>query len=392
MQVFRALVKNAALNPPAASRVYAYAGIALYESQARSTKQTSTLVGQLNGLTGLTAPPSEALDSQMVVNETLYTLAKGLFPKGVSVNPALLTTFYEQKRARLQSSLETALFTRSQSYGAKLGQDLVKWSLTDQVQELREKSYLLPSRSGHPEYWQPTESNTTAVEPHWGKMRPFAIATAQTCQEPLPLSFSTEAGSAFYQQGQAVLSQKAKLTPEQKAIAWWWADGAGTATPAGHWVAIVGQIAQAKQLNGLETAKGYALTGIALADAFIGCWDLKYQVNLLRPETYIQEFMGQSFWKPLVKTPPFPEYPSGHSVSSAAVAEVLTALWGEQSFVDTSNQDQGYAPRSYSNFKVAAEEAAISRLYGGIHFPAAIEAGLKQGRCVGQKLMQRIKL
>jgi hypothetical protein len=144
--------------------------------------------------------------------------------------------------------------------------------------------------------------------------------------------------------------------------------------------------------NLAEAAELYALSGIASADAFIACWKCKYQVNLLRPKTYIRENMDPN-WSSFIGTPPFPEYTSGHSVCSGAVSEVMTQYIGNQSFTDDVNTPiNGIAPRTLSSFYEAADEAAMSRLYGGIHFREAIENGISQGRCLGQTLMNSIKL
>jgi hypothetical protein len=137
-----------------------------------------------------------------------------------------------------------------------------------------------------------------------------------------------------------------------------------------------------------RAAEAYAKLGIAVADSFIGCWNAKYDYNVLRPITYIQSTIDGN-WQPLLNTPPFPEYPSGHSVQSAAAAVVLTELFGENfAFTDHTHDDHGLEPRSFASFNQAAEEAAVSRLYGGIHFRAAIENGLEQGRCIGEKVVR----
>lgn len=132
-----------------------------------------------------------------------------------------------------------------------------------------------------------------------------------------------------------------------------------------------------------EAAEAYVKVGLAVADAFICCWNTKYRDNLLRPVTYIRALIDPA-WTPLLVTPPFPEYTSGHSVQSSAAAEVLTKMFGQMPFTDHTHDDRGLAPRSFGSFIQAAEEAAISRLYGGIHFRPAIENGLAQGWCIGQ--------
>ena len=120
------------------------------------------------------------------------------------------------------------------------------------------------------------------------------------------------------------------------------------------------------------------------AHTFIACWQAKFAYNLLRPVTYIRQHIDPK-WEPLLITPPFPEYPSGHSTQSGAAAGVLTAIFGEGfAFEDATHEDDGLAPRAFASFHDAAKEAAISRLYGGIHYRAAIDRGLEQGACVAQ--------
>jgi membrane-associated phospholipid phosphatase len=137
----------------------------------------------------------------------------------------------------------------------------------------------------------------------------------------------------------------------------------------------------------------YLLVNGALADAFISGWSLKYEVNLIRPVTYIQLYQRRN-WEPYIQTPPFPEYPSGHSVASGAAAEVLTTMFGQVAFIDRTPILNGHEnmQRSFTSFEAAASEAAISRMYGGIHYRAAIENGLRQGRCVGQSMLNNIRL
>jgi membrane-associated phospholipid phosphatase len=148
-------------------------------------------------------------------------------------------------------------------------------------------------------------------------------------------------------------------------------------------------LATEKSLSPERTVEMYALTAIAMADAFIGCWKTKYEVNLLRPVTYIQRYIDPA-WQSLLNTPPFPEYPSGHSAQSAAAAEVLTALLGGVPFVDSTHVALGHAPRRFESFHAAAREAQTSRLYAGIHYPMAIDNGAVQGRCIGQAVLRRV--
>jgi hypothetical protein len=183
------------------------------------------------------------------------------------------------------------------------------------------------------------------------------------------------------------------LTPEQAQIALFWADSPGqTGTPPGHWLMIAVQVAEQHELSLAETAEALARVGIAVADAFISCWHTKYVYYLLRPVTYIHDVIGDPAWSPLVGTPAFPEYTSGHSVQSAAAARALTGMLGHLAFVDDTHADDlGLDPRAFDSFVQAADEAAISRLYGGIHFRPAIELGIAQGNCVASRIFERLR-
>jgi hypothetical protein len=193
-------------------------------------------------------------------------------------------------------------------------------------------------------------------------------------------------GSAFYVEARECYRVTNDLTPEQQAIARFWSDDPGqTATPPGHSLSILTQVARELNLTLDRAAEAYAKVGVAVADSFVSCWRTKYQYNLLRPVTYIRRVIDPS-WTSLLVTPPFPEYTSGHSVQTAAAARVLTSLFGQLSFTDHTHDARGLSPRTFSSFAAAAEEAAISRLYGGIHFRAAIEHGLEQGACIGEQV------
>jgi hypothetical protein len=176
------------------------------------------------------------------------------------------------------------------------------------------------------------------------------------------------------------------LTPGERAIALFWSDAPGaTGTPPGHWIRLVGQLLDEQNHRLDRAAEAYAKVGIAEMDAFVCCWLTKYQVNLLRPVTYIHRAFDPA-WEPVLVTPAFPEYTSGHSTQSGAVAEVLTATFGEFPYTDHTHDDHGLPARSFESFRDAADEAGISRLYGGIHFRSAIENGLEQGRCIGREV------
>ena len=163
-------------------------------------------------------------------------------------------------------------------------------------------------------------------------------------------------------------------------------------TPGAHWIGIAKIASRNSQADVGKTMHAYTKTSIAIADAFISCWDEKYRSNLIRPETLINEHIDDS-WEPVLQTPPFPEYTSGHSVVSGAAAEALTSIFGDNfAFDDDTEIPYGLPVRSFTSFREAANEAAISRMYGGIHYRAAVDVGVQQGRDLGQFVVQHLDM
>src|SRR5205814_1789957 len=162
-------------------------------------------------------------------------------------------------------------------------------------------------------------------------------------------------------------------------------------TPVGHWVAIGAQMVSERHLSAEDAARLMVLTSAAQADAFISSWGYKYKFNLIRPRTYIRRLID-STWEPLIPTPPFPEYPSGHSTVSAAAASVLSSVIGDSvAFEDSTDISIGNGVRRFESFRAAAREAGESRVYGGIHFPYGNAGGRALGECVGGKVVERMK-
>jgi hypothetical protein len=232
---------------------------------------------------------------------------------------------------------------------------------------------------------------TGATEPWWGTLRPFALRSARECPTPPPVPWSTSADSPFYAEAKRVYDIGRTLTDEQYETVLYWADNPGqTGTPMGHWLAIGSQLVTQLRLSADQAAEMFVLMTLAQADAFIAIWHEKYRLNVIRPVTYIRRYMD-STWTPAIVTPPFPEYPSGHSGQSAAAATVLTSLLGKVAFDDSTNLALGHAVRRYESFQDAADEAAQSRVYGGIHFPMGNENGKALGRCVGRLVLERLR-
>ena len=223
---------------------------------------------------------------------------------------------------------------------------------------------------------------------------------------PRPPAFNMkDTTSKFYREVLAVKNAGDSLTDEQKHIAMFW-DDLGSKTivkghvmftakkfsPTGHWMNIVGIAAEKAKVDFSTTVYAYTKTAIAMFDAFIQCWDEKYRSNLVRPESAINRYMDQD-WRPFLQTPPFPEYTCGHSTISAAAAETLTNVFGDNfAYTDTSELEFGIANRSFTSFRHAALENNWARFYGGIHFHHSCIISTEYGRKIGQWTNDRIQV
>lgn len=382
-------------SPPVASRAFGYLGVTLYQAVQPGMPGSITLVGQLNKLPELPAPDQLAhYHWALAANRALAVMMRRMFPTTTPQNLAAIAALESHWNEQYAGEVDKATYQASIAWGDTIANAIYIWSLSDGGNEGYERNFpaeYLPPES--PGKWVSTPpAFSKALLPYWGQNRPFVLQNGSECPSPPPLEYSEQPGSAFYLQALEVYKVGKQRTQEQTDIALFWSDNPGeTATPPGHWISILNQsLAEHPTLD--FAAVAYAKLGITLADSFITCWHTKYQYNVVRPITYIQRFIDPT-WNMLsitdpVITPPFPEYTSGHSVQSAAAAAVLTDLFGEHfAFTDRTHVAHGYHPRTFSSFEAAAEEAAISRLYGGIHYRAAIENGLVQGRCVANRVL-----
>jgi hypothetical protein len=376
--------------PPVASRAFGYAGVALYETVVPGFPEYQSLMGQLNELAVLPRPAAHlAFDWPTAANATLAGMARKRYANTSPENLATIDALETKWRAAALSQFDPKLVERSAFYGQSVAEAIFAWSRSDGGHE----GYLHNFPAGYKlvegvSKWLPTPAQfQPALQPYWGENRPFVLTNGAACPSAPPLIYSEAPASRFYKEGLEVYTTVQAASEEERAIAIFWADDPGeTATPPGHSISLVTQVLRQENASLILAAEAYAKVGIAVADAFIGCWRAKYEYNLLRPVTYLQKLIDPQ-WMPLLNTPPFPEYPSGHSVQTGAVATVLADLFGEEyMLVDHTHDERGLAPRTFTSFQALAEEAALSRLYGGIHYRRAIEKGLEQGQCIGDKV------
>lgn len=380
---------TATYSPPVASRAFAYVGITAYEAVASGTPLLRTLDGQANGLNAVPGRVSGQVYDDAIVLQSALSLAVGYFfantgPTGQRAMAAMTTKL----QADAANGVAAEVVALSEAYGNAIATHIHNWSQNDggAVVENMGFPYEYVLTDG-PAHWVPTSLNRQQqlpLLPGWGNNRPFAMLDGAACPLPSPPEYSEDPASEFYRDALEVKEITANLTAEQKLIARFWSDDPMLSpTPPGHWISILLQIIQRDAISLDRSVEAFAILGIALADSFIGCWNAKFEYDLLRPVTYIRRLIDKK-WEALLITPPFPEYPSGHSTQSAAAATVLTRLFGANfAFSDATHADDGFAARDFPSFWAAAEEAGISRIYGGIHFRPAIERGLDQGRCIG---------
>jgi hypothetical protein len=400
-------------SPPVASRIYVYPNVAAYEIMAQNSPKLLSLQGQLKGLDSI-----PKLDPKSGVNKNLAALIAHM-----EVSKQLI--FSEEALEKYRDSLYQKWsdenqneFDVSKEYALKVVDRIKVWMSKDNYKQTR----TFPKFSVYtdqPGRWQPTPpAYMDAIEPHWGEIRTLVMDSASQFKPIAPYPFSTDKNSSFYKEAKetydtgnmisekliAIEKAKSEQIPEESAIATFWdCNPYATVTqghmmfakkkntPDAHWINIA-KIALKKSNADFETAVfAYTKTSIGIFESFISCWDEKFKTNVIRPETYINLYIDEN-WKPQLQTPPFPEYTSGHSVVSSCSSVILTSIFGDNfSYVDDSEIPFGLPKRSFKSFKQAAAEASISRLYGGIHYRAAIENGVVQGTNLGNYINSKIK-
>lgn len=386
-------------SPPVASRIYTYPSVAAYEVLIHDHPEYLSFAGQLTGLEPVPEPtPEQPISFPLASVHAFLTVGKAFIFSEERINEYQRDLYHSFEEAFPEEMYENSL-----AYGEQVAKHILEWSSHDNYKESR--SFPKFTVNDAPGRWQPTPPDyMDGIEPHWSSIRPFVIDSAGQFPPAKPTPFSLDEGSDFYKETMEVYETGVNLDEEQAEIASFWDCNPYVShhqghvmfatkkiTPGGHWIGIAKIAAREANADMMKTIEAYALTSLALFDGFISCWDEKYRSNLIRPETVINQHIDED-WMPLLQTPPFPEYTSGHSVISSSAAVTLTHLYGEPfHFVDSTEVAYGIPPREFNSFIEASEEAAISRLYGGIHYMPAIKQGIMQGRKVGNFVVSTIK-
>ncbi|HEX5169712.1 MAG TPA: vanadium-dependent haloperoxidase [Cyclobacteriaceae bacterium] len=387
-------------NPPAASRFYAYSLLGAYEVAFLSGSKIPDLGSKFNVQPGVKAGPlPKNFNLFFCANYAMLDVGRQIMPSGYML---------EEKQKELINYFKTnnQLSDRNVAQQVRYSQDIarqvVEYARGDGYGKLSTYTRYTPSKEEG--RWYPTPPEyMSAIEPSWETIQSFVIDSANQFPPLPPTAFNKDTTSSFHTQMMEVYSTTNNLSPEQREIAAFWdcnpfavtysghmAIGLKKISPGGHWMGITGIVCQ-KANTTLDSAIFiHTLVAITLHDAFISCWQEKYRSDRIRPESAINKMIDPA-WRPLLQTPPFPEYTSGHSVVSASAATVLTYVLGDNfSFIDTSEKYFGLPDRHFNSFYEASNEAAISRLYGGIHFRDACEQGVAQGKSIGEWIIREI--
>ena len=387
------LIRNTATySPPVAARAFAYLGITAFESLATGNPALRSLAGQVPGLAPLPARDGGSHNEAVVLDAALAHAMAAHFGNTGPAGQRAMAAMTRDMATRAAAGVPADVVARSQAHGVAVSAHILDWSASDGGAVIENMGF--PdgfTLGGEPGDWVPTSTlglQQAPLLPNWGQNRTFAIPAEGNCDLPPVIAYSEDPASEFYAEAMVVYDTSKNRTDEQKLIARFWSDDPMMSpTPPGHWVSIMLGIFDRDATPVDRQAEVLAMLGMAISDAFVQCWRSKFEYDLLRPVTYIRRVIDPK-WEPLLITPPFPEYPSGHSTQSGAAAAVLEGLYGAGfAFDDATHEDEGLGVRSFAGFWQAAEEAAISRLYGGIHFPAANVNGLKQGRCVAGHIL-----
>jgi len=377
-------------NSVVSDRSFAYAGITLYESLVPGLPGSHSLLPQIGGSAVAINKSPNNYYWPASLNAAMATLTRSFFETTSPANMASIDSLEAAYSTRFQNEADATKIQNAVDYGHQVAAAIYSWSSTDGAHQayshIVDPTYPVPVGEG---LWVPTFPAFGApILPHWGDNRSFIANITASTQPGPPMGYSASPKSPFYEMVNELYTISLSLTHEDSIIAKFWGDQPGNLNVPAHATNILTQLIVKNKLDLGAAAAAYALHGIAMNDASISVFKTKYKYNLLRPITYIRDVMGHTNWNSVIPTPPHPEYTAAHAVISAASATVLEKIFGQHySFTDHS-YDATYGARSYNSFDDYAKEAGLARLLAGIHYGPSIATGLKQGRQVGNKVLQ----
>ena len=387
------------VNPPAACRYYAYGTLGAYAIVAQHNKAIPAAEIFIKHFTPVVIHPTTNYDYRIAALYCILETGKLMLPSGYMIEDDEEDFIKKLKAANVsQSTLDESI-----AVAKDVTAQIILFSKQDNYNKLSTRVRYTPVKGDG--YWYPTPPGYfDPVEPNWKTIRPLMLDSCNEFVPAPPTAYSKDSSSAFYALAKEVYDYGAHPTKEEVAIASFWdcnpfaietsghmAIGFKKISPGGHWMSIGCLAAQKAKLSFDNAIALETYLACTLMDAFISSWDEKYRTNRIRPETYIVRYIDNK-WTPLLQTPPFPEYTSGHSVISTAAAGVLSYLLGDHfTFTDDTEEIFELPARTFSSFKQAADEAAVSRIYGGIHFRDSVEKGQVQGKSIGDFVVELLK-
>ncbi len=386
------------LLPHVTTRTSAYMGLALYESIVPGMPGYQSIASQLSG--GLALPSiqqGKQYHWPASANAALAFMLKNLLPHTTPQLMKSVDSLEADFYAKFQDSTDADELQRSVDFGKQIATTIFEWSKTDGGHEAYKNpfsdTYVLPTGAGK---WVSTGEFpfSQPVYPYWGNNRTFIPGLAEATQPPAPPAYSEQPGSVFYNAVNEIYTMSQHLSREDSLTAKFWAyellnpGEVAVFEDASHAANISTQLIELKKLSLQNAAVLYCKQAIAANDAAISCVKTKFHYNLVRPITYIRTVLGHTEWRPVIHTPPFPEYTSAHATVSMVSALMLEDAFGKNfSFTDHSF-DSSYGPRSFESFEAYAKDAALSRLQAGIHYRFSMDEGLKQGKKVAALVNQ----
>ena len=388
-------------SPPLAARFYAYTCLAGYEVISQNDSSLKSMYGVLNDYPKINRDISlSGYNISLSTVLAMYKTAEKLQPSGFLMKAAE-EKFLDSCR---KNGFDDDEIDVSVAYADTISKKILAYAKKDRYAQISNlPRYSVDNKHGS---WQPTPpAYIQPIEPYFRTIRPFTLKSATQFDVAEPVTFSTNKNSKFYR---LLVANEAKgadvLTQHEMDIANFWdcnpfavqneghmLIGLKKISPGAHWMGITGIACEKAKKTFSQTMEIFTVESVGLLDAFLSCWQTKYKTNRIRPETAIRAILNEK-WRPFLQTPPFPEYTSGHSVASAISATILTYYFGDNfTFKDNVEAEFNIPPKTFKSFRQAADEAAISRFYGGIHYMDAIENGIKQGDNVGNWVLEKVE-
>ena len=393
-----ALIIYDIFSPPVASRIYAYTSLAQHEALRHMDIAEVSIVSGLHGFSAMPQPQKGKLYNYLLAASVAFysTVREMTFSKDT------ISKFEEETYLPFKENLDETTYNNSVEFGKAISASIMERARNDNYKETRAMEKFFGSKDDGK--WGPTAPDyLDGVEPYWMQIKAMVLDSSSQFDPGEPPQFSRDTTGQFYKMNREVFETINNLSDQQREIAYFWDDNPFVShhkghlmfntkkqTPGGHWMGITAIACRKSNADAIKSARAYALVAVGLLDGFISCWDTKYRYRLVRPITVINQWFDKN-WEPYLQTPPFPEYTSGHSTISASAATILTGLFGENfAFNDDADKEYIDRERDFASFIHAADEASVSRLYGGIHYRLSLDRGSECGKKIGALVIARL--